>query len=165
MQTDCKTPILHKKQTFGETFCGADRGTYKWCQTISDLDIVVPVPPEIKAAADIGVETTCEKLKVKVRNVNDDTWSSIIDGSFPFKTRPSEMMWNLEKGKHINIHIEKVQERWWDSLVEEEPKINLEEFELSRPVTDLTDEEEMTLQKIWSKQLEKKNGPERSPHS
>lgn len=30
-----------KKETFGDTYCGADRGMFRWCQTISDLDVVV----------------------------------------------------------------------------------------------------------------------------
>lgn len=64
--------------------------------------------------------------------------------------------------KPFQIHMEKTRERWWDSLLESEPKLNLEEYELSRPISDLSEEEEMTLQKIWKKQLEKRNGPEKT---
>lgn len=41
MKEDPTHPVLHKKQTNGETFCGADRGIYRWSQSISDLDVVV----------------------------------------------------------------------------------------------------------------------------
>lgn len=41
MQEGPTPPVLYKKQTGGETFCGADRGSYKWSQTISDLDVLV----------------------------------------------------------------------------------------------------------------------------
>ncbi|EEB16898.1 Nuclear movement protein nudC, putative [Pediculus humanus corporis] len=142
-----------KKQTSGDTYCGADRGIFKWSQTISDLDVVLNLAPTIQSPSDIRVKTCSDNILVQLQ-ISQNNWETILEDSFTDKIKPDEVVWTYEPGK-LSIHLEKQQEKWWDSFLTKEPKINLQEMELTRPVSDLSEEEEMTLQKLWNEQLEK----------
>ncbi|KAK6624085.1 hypothetical protein RUM43_004600 [Polyplax serrata] len=145
--------VIHKKQTSGDTYCGADRGMFKWSQTIGDIDVVLILSPSIKSATEIKVDATAESIHVQLK-VSKNQWYTLMEDNFCDKIKPTELVWTFEPGK-LSIHIEKYQEKWWDSFLSKEPKINLQEIELTRPLSDLTEEEEMTLQKLWNDQLEK----------
>ncbi|KAG8232499.1 hypothetical protein J437_LFUL011268 [Ladona fulva] len=61
------------------------------------------------------------------------------------------------------IHLEKCQERWWESLLTTEEKINLQKIDASRPMDDLPQEEQMKIQELMWVQERKRKG-EIDPH-
>ncbi|KAL9129667.1 MAG: hypothetical protein Q9217_001946 [Psora testacea] len=92
---------------------------YKWRQTISDLDIEVAVPGNLRGK-DIDVTMTKTHLKVAVKGQEP-----VIDGPLPHEIHPSESTWTLEptsSGKEISIHLDKTSKmQWWASVTTNAP--------------------------------------------
>lgn len=151
---------------------------YKWRQTISDLDIDIPVASNLKGR-DFVVEITRQKLKVQIkgqdpiidvrlpsapRNAAPPAHSTINQGEFPYEIKPSEATWTLEttsSGKDLSIHLDKSnQTTWWASVTTNAPyfldtsKIQPENSKLS----DLDGETRGMVEKMMYDQRQKEAG-------
>lgn len=58
----------------------------------------------------------------------------------------------------MQISMEKVQERWWEALLEGEPKISTRKIDPSRPITDLGDEEQAKIAEMMYNERQKRLG-------
>lgn len=56
------------------------------------------------------------------------------------------------------LNLEKVQERWWDAVFINEPKINVREIDCSRPMSDLKEDEQMKIQELMYNERQKRLG-------
>jgi len=87
---------------------GGTSDTYTWTQTLSTLEVHVPVKPGVKAkqiVCDIGVGT----LKVGIRGE-----PLILQGEMYGKVKPDDCMWTLLDNKILQISLEKLDSRkWW----------------------------------------------------
>ena len=54
--------------------------------------------------------------------------------------------------------MEKVQERWWDAVFVDEPKLSVRKMECSRPMTDLDDEAQTKIEQMMYDDHRKKLG-------
>lgn len=58
----------------------------------------------------------------------------------------------------MQINFEKKEERWWDALLTDEPKINVRKIDASRPMTDLDDEAQSKIEEMMYNDRRKKMG-------
>lgn len=95
---------------------------YKWTQTISDLDITVPIAANLRAR-DLVITLKSKHISVAVKGS-----SPILSGEFPHPIRVDESTWTLEStpsGKEISIHLDKQnRQTWWEHVVTSAPKID-----------------------------------------
>ncbi|CAL1680372.1 unnamed protein product [Lasius platythorax] len=146
-----------KTDHMSDSYNGAVRDNYVWTQTLNDLDILVKIPEHIKTSKNmIKVNISSDEVKIDVKPLNSSTdseWDNIFNGKLSFKIRKDESIWSIEAGKHINIHLEKVTERWWEALIVDEPKIDLSKIDCSKHFDDMIPEEQMKVQKLmWNQQ-------------
>ncbi|XP_011168391.1 nudC domain-containing protein 3 isoform X2 [Solenopsis invicta] len=146
-----------KTDHISDSYNGAVRENYIWTQTLSDLDVLVKIPEHIKASKDtITVNISANEIKIdgkpSVSSVNSE-WENIFSGKLNFKIRRDESTWSIEAGKQISIHLEKAMERWWESLVIDEPKIDLNKIDCTKHFDDMAQEEQMKVQELmWNHQ-------------
>ena len=86
-----------------ETYNGDDRGDYRWCQTLKDLDVRCNVVPTVCKAVQVKVNVESHHLKISA-NVEGD-WCTLIDHSFPHKVNRNDCIWSLVPGDHIHVWI------------------------------------------------------------
>ncbi|KAL0101064.1 hypothetical protein PUN28_018731 [Cardiocondyla obscurior] len=139
-----------------DSYNGAVRENYIWTQTLNDLDVLVKVPENIKVSKDsIKVNITSTKLQIVGKPSDSSTnskWDNIFDGKLSFKVRSGESTWSIE-GRQINIHLEKAMEKWWEALIVDEPKIDLNKIDCSKHFDDMAPEEQMKVQELmWNHQ-------------
>lgn len=58
----------------------------------------------------------------------------------------------------IKINLEKVEERWWESVLVDEPKISVRKIDPSRPITDLDDEAQAKIEELMYNEQQKRLG-------
>jgi len=56
------------------------------------------------------------------------------------------------------INLEKVQERWWEAVLVDEPKISVRKIDPSRPITDLDDEAQAKIEELMYNEHQKRLG-------
>ncbi|XP_067203109.1 nudC domain-containing protein 3 isoform X2 [Linepithema humile] len=139
-----------------DSYNGAVRENYVWTQTLNDLDVLIKIPEYIKTSKNIKVNISLDEIKIDVKTFNsleDSKWDNIFSGKLSFKIRKDESIWSLVAGKHINIHLEKVIERWWEALIVDEPKIDLSKIDCSKHFDDMASDEQMKVQELmWNHQ-------------
>jgi len=58
----------------------------------------------------------------------------------------------------MKVNLEKVQERWWDAMFVDEPKISVRKIDASRPMTDLDDEAQAKIEELMYNEQQKRLG-------
>ena len=58
----------------------------------------------------------------------------------------------------IKVNLEKVQERWWEAVLIDEPKISVRKIDPSRPITDLDDEAQAKIEELMYNEHQKRLG-------
>ena len=86
-----------------EVFNGDDRENYRWSQTISDIDVFIPVENTVVKAKQIKIKIEPHHLKVVFLNQEGET--QIIDKEFPHKVKSNESVWSLVVGEHVQVCI------------------------------------------------------------
>ncbi|KAK7794130.1 hypothetical protein R5R35_012616 [Gryllus longicercus] len=148
-------------QSSDTSYNGAIRDGYQWSQSISDLDVQVTVPPHITKGRDVKVNVSSSHISVSVASESSSKeWNTLLEKELSWKTNKDESVWSLVSGQYIQIHLEKQQERWWDALFISEPKIDLQKIDASRPMEDLSQEEQMKIQELmWNQERKRKGLP------
>ncbi|XP_075230890.1 nudC domain-containing protein 3 [Lycorma delicatula] len=149
-----KSVETKKNVCASDIYNGADRGTYRWSQTVGELDVIIPVPECIKKSKEVDVLVTDSKLSVKIKDQADPTgWKSLVDGELSYKVNKEDSIWSLSPGQQISIHWEKSEERWWDAVLTSEPKLDTKKLDASRPMTELSEEEQMKVEELmWNEE-------------
>lgn len=114
-------------------------------------------------------------------STKDSEWDNIFNGKLSFKVRRDESIWSIVSGKHISvrlqqirqlnwniiqhvsnlqyviihlhlqIHFEKATGRWWEALVIDEPKIELNKIDCTKRFDDMAQEEQMKMHELmWN---------------
>ncbi|KAI4501321.1 hypothetical protein M0802_003694 [Mischocyttarus mexicanus] len=143
-----------------DSYNGAIRDTYIWSQTVTDIDVLVKLPKTTLKAKDLRVNIEMQRIKIEVRQECETSdngikkldWITIFDGELIFKTKKDESVWSLVSG-YVSIHLEKISERWWDALITEEPRIELNKIDCSRNLDEMGLTEQMKVEELmWNHQ-------------
>ena len=147
-KSEKKSPSPNKLETSGDPVNGADQGTYRWSQTTSDLEIIVPVDQLVLKGNLVKVACTKNSIKVAVSG------KSLVDGLLSNEIKPSDMIWNLMPGSHILISLEKAKEGplWSKLMKNEEVRTNLS---YDKPFTELRDDDKIAVEYAISQQAKK----------
>lgn len=91
-----------------DTYNGAYSEKYSWSQSIKDVDVKIPVGPEIKKGKDVIVDIQPNRLKVAFASDKD---SPIVDGILTNPIVKDDSYWNLQPGEAIYIWLQKAKEK------------------------------------------------------
>ena len=112
-----------------DSYNGASHENFTWSQSISDLDVLVHVPPGLTNLADLRVDVSSRRIKVEARknalrsvdrpdnnlqqkdndpkipkaSDNSKEWITIFEGEFSFPTKKDESLWSLTPGSNVNV--------------------------------------------------------------
>jgi hypothetical protein len=133
---------------------GGKTEKYTWTQTLSNLEVFVPIEPGTKAkqiTCDIGVSTLTVGIKGQ---------PPILKGPMHSKVKPDDSMWTLLDGKTVQISMEKLDAmKWWTTVMEGDAEINTRKIvpENSK-LSDLDGETRQTVEKMMHDQRQKAMG-------
>ncbi|XP_011493970.1 PREDICTED: nudC domain-containing protein 3-like [Ceratosolen solmsi marchali] len=142
-----------KDTNTSDYYNGASCKSYSWSQSIVDLDVLVPVPWEVRNSKQLRVVLDSHEIEVTKLGVNDSL--TLVKGRLSFKTKSGESYWYLDPGKHLTLHLEKANERWWESLLEDEPLIELSRIDCTRKFEEMSECEQMKVEELMWKQRRK----------
>lgn len=148
---DYKPPDIPIQKN-SDTYNGAEREKYLWSQNIMELDVTVKLPPEIKSSKDLKVTINPSDICVACRNGD-----IIIKDTLPYKIKTMDSFWSISEGKLL-IHLDKVQERWWNKLLTSEEAIDLDKIDCSRPLDDLPEDHVAKVREMQWNQERKMQG-------
>ncbi|KAK3330136.1 HSP20-like chaperone [Apodospora peruviana] len=131
---------------------------YKWTQTISDIDITLTVPGNLKAR-DLVVDI--KKLSVSAGIKGQEP---IIKGDLPHAIHVDDSTWTLtsapDGNRTVEIHLDKVNKmEWWPHVVTAAPKIDVSKIVPDNSkLSDLDGETRSMVEKMMYDQRQKEMG-------
>ncbi|XP_057376422.1 nudC domain-containing protein 3-like [Daphnia carinata] len=136
---------VNEEKNVREVYNGDDRGTYRWSQTLGDIDVFIPVTKDIQKAKQVNVKI--DPLHLQVATVGQEGSCVLIDQTFPHRVIPDECLWSFD-GEHVQVNLEKKEERWWDRLFSSDPPIDTKKIDTVIMTSDLSQEEHMKVEEL-----------------
>ncbi|XP_046392473.1 nuclear migration protein nudC [Ischnura elegans] len=100
---------------------GCDLPNYRWTQTLSELEVRVPLNTTLKLKPrDLSVVIEKRQIRCGIRNAEP-----LLQGQLFSDLKVEESSWVLEDGKVVLLTLEKVNKmEWWARLVMSDPEIS-----------------------------------------
>ena len=132
---------------------------YSWSQSLTDLDITVPLPNSLKSKRQCRVTIRSNALTVAFESGrvqdgdvsgNTKSWTNRLDGQLAFAIRTNTACWTLDlSGRRLRLFLEKQQERWWKCcLANGEPELDLNALERTIAYDQLTNDEQNVIRQL-----------------
>jgi hypothetical protein len=133
---------------------GGQTDKYIWTQTLSELNLVVSVPPGTKTKL-VVVEIKNKRLKVGLKGE-----PPLIDGELHKRVIVDDSFWTLEDGREIAINLQKDNKmEWWSCVVVGDPEINTRKVQPENSkLGELDGETRQTVEKMMYDQRQKALG-------
>ncbi|NP_001015778.1 nudC domain-containing protein 3 isoform X2 [Xenopus tropicalis] len=129
-----------------DSYNGAIRKNYVWSQDYTDVEIKVPVPKSVIKGRQVSVDLRSSCIRVAVREGGGER--VLVEGSFTHKINAETSLWSLEPGKCIVISLSKCGEVWWNAVLEDEEKIDIDKINKERSMATVDDEEHAVLDRL-----------------
>lgn len=134
---------------------GGTTDKYTWTQTLSELCISLPLPPNTRAR-DLNVIITKNHLKISLKSSPS---TSIVDDSLSKTIIVDDSFWTIEDNSLV-LTLQKLnQMEWWEAPCRSDPKINLQKIQPENSnLSDLDGETRQTVEKMMYDQRQKALG-------
>mmetsp|Transcript_2287 Transcript_2287/g.3073 ORF Transcript_2287/g.3073 Transcript_2287/m.3073 type:complete len:332 (+) Transcript_2287:149-1144(+) len=127
---------------------------YVWTQTLSELNVTVPVPEGTKSRQ-ILVDIKKKKLTVGLKGQ-----PPIVEGELHKAIKLDDSFWTLEDNKEVAINLQKENGmEWWKCVIVGDPEINTQKVQPENSkLSDLDGETRQTVEKMMYDQRQKAMG-------
>lgn len=145
-----------------DCFNGAVLKNYSFSQSLTDVDIRVPVPAGVRKSKDLTVDIKPTALHVALKDeppqVSQFKSKILMTGELPFIVKCEESMWSLLPGDCVQINLEKHEHRWWTSVLVGDPKIDKQSIDTTQQVSEFDDQTQSDIRKVMYDQQQKRMG-------
>ncbi|XP_066155769.1 nudC domain-containing protein 3 [Euwallacea fornicatus] len=135
--------------SISEYYNGSILKNYCWTQSIGDVDVTVIIPENVRSK---DLKVSISSQKVSITTLKGD---SFFEGELCQTCKSNDVFWSLDKQK-LQIHLDKVKERWWDCLLTSETRLDMSKLDCTRPFHELPETVQAKIEELsWNNERER----------
>jgi hypothetical protein len=134
---------------------GADYPNYIFTQSLSEVEMRVPLGQKAVKGKQCNVEIGIDKLTVGIKGA-----APLVQGSLFAKVKVEDSFWTVEDGTLLVLHLIKHNGmEWWKTVIQGDPEIDLQKVQPENSkLDDLDGDTRQTVEKMMYDQRQKSMG-------